>query len=355
MVFHFIQACFMMAILLLNVQVVICNLNFAFKSIILIFIKNINFSIPDKIQWIFIVIILAVSIMFIFPPSFLLMYKFSDYAIHWMLLCLLIGIVSLFIGNEKFLYSCFISTGILAFFLMNSFNTDLRLTKLNNPASISLLFVNLTFTNDAIDHSLQSIYGLDPDILVLEELSPDNIEKLQSTRSRYPYQTMLPRIDPLGKAVLSKFPFYEESSFGIFGNPILNLGLKNQLNDSFKILVSNSLPIETSNSFSKMNQFLDSLCSKIKKDFPNVILTANFNLVPWSRELRNFRIKTGLMASRRDNNEGISNAKTLSIFNTPNNEIFYSRSLECSYFKVLLDSEGNELGLYGRYQKRVPF
>lgn len=210
--------------------------------------------------------ILGISILFIFPPAFLLIYRFSDYAIHWMLLCLLIGIVSLFIGNEKFLYTCF-SLQVSLLFLMNSFNTDLRLVSLNNPASISLLFVNLTFTNDDINSSLQSIYNMDPDILVLEELSPDNIEKLQSTRARYPYQTMLPRIDPLGKAVLSKFPFYEESSFGIFGNPILSLGLTNQLNDSFKILVSNSLPMETSNSFSRMNEFLDSLSVKIKKIF----------------------------------------------------------------------------------------
>ncbi len=324
-------------------------------SIEIKFIKKLSIYIPEKIQWILIAMILGISILFIFPPAFLLIYRFSDYAIHWMLLCLLIGIVSLFIGNEKFLYSCFFSSGILAFFLMNSFNTYLRLVSLNNPASISLLFVNLTFTNDDINSSLQSIYNMDPDILVLEELSPDNIEKLQSTRARYPYQTMLPRIDPLGKAVLSKFPFYEESSFGIFGNPILSLGLTNQLNDSFKILVSNSLPMETSNSFSRMNEFLDSLSVKIKKDFPNVILSANFNLVPWSRDLRNFKIKTGLMASRKDNNEGISNTRTLSILNTPNNEIFYTRSLECSYFKVLLDSEGNELGLYGRYQKRVAF
>ncbi|MGB4968443.1 MAG: hypothetical protein WBO31_02850 [Saprospiraceae bacterium] len=305
-------------------------------------------------QWIIISVIILISLVFLFPPNYLIVREYSGYAIHWMLICLIIGIISLFIGNEKILYSSFFASGLIAFFLMNSFNTDLRLASFNNPSSISVLFANLTLSNDDENKTMNTIYLIDADIVLIEELTPDKIKLLQEIRSKYPYQSMLPRVDPLGKAVLSKFKFYEESSFGIFGNPILNLGVINDTNDSFKILVSNSLPPITLNSYQKLNLFLDSLAVKIKLDFPNVLLAANFNLVPWSKELRNFRIQTGLVASRRDNNEGESNSGAFGILNTPNNDIFYSKGLECSRFNVLKDTKDNAFGLYGRYQRRAP-
>ncbi len=306
-------------------------------------------------QWIIISIILLITAMFLFPPGFLVAHTFSEYAIHWMLFCLLVGVISLFLGSEKLMYSCFFSSGIIAFFLMNSFNTDLKIANLNSPAAISLMLVNLNLSSDSIPQCLNTIYETDPDIIVLEELLPEHVSQLQSTRLHYPYQSMLPRVDALGKAVLSKFPFYDEFSFGIFGNPILNLGLTNKLLDSFNILVANTPAPSNGNTLYQLNTYLDSLGSKINQERSNVILAANFNRVPWSREIRNFKLKSILNSSRRDNNEGISGTKTFSILNTPNSEIFYSKSLECSYFKVILDSEGHELGLYGRYQKRVPF
>ena len=181
---------------------------------------------------------MLISLVFLFPPNYLIVREYSGYAIHWMLICLIIGIISLFIGNEKILYSSFFASGLIAFFLMNSFNTDLRLASFNNPSSISVLFANLTLSNDDENKTMNTIYLIDADIVLIEELTPDKIKLLQEIRSKYPYQSMLPRVDPLGKAVLSKFKFYEESSFGIFGNPILILGVINEYIDNFKIFFS---------------------------------------------------------------------------------------------------------------------
>lgn len=306
----------------------------------------------NTLEWLVICIILLVSILFLFPPNYFFLRQVSGYTVHWMFICLIIGIIALFINHERLLYVCFFSTGIIAFFLMNSFNTDLKLANMNNPSSVSILFANLTLSGDEENATFNTIFNNDADIIILEELTPDKIELLRKVRYRYPYQSMLPRIDPLGKAVISKFEMYQESSFGIFGNPILNIGIINYMNDSFKILVSNSLPPITLNSYKKINQFLDSLATKINMDYGYLLLAANFNLVPWSKELRNFRLKSDLVASRRDNNEGITNNNAFGFLNTPNNEIFYSKNLECSVLNVLKDSNKNAFGLFGRYQKR---
>jgi endonuclease/exonuclease/phosphatase (EEP) superfamily protein YafD len=306
--------------------------------------------ISESIQWIIVGFIITMSLLFLFPPDYLLAKQFSGFAIHWMISCLIIGILALFFGNEKFLYTGFICCGIVAFYLMNSFNTDLRLANFNNTNAITVLFVNLTLGDDDQEKTLSAIYQNDADVIIVEELTPDRVELLQRIKARYPYQLLLPRADPLGKAVLSKIDFQSKTMFDIYSIPVLRLVLLNESKDSFNLLVSNCLPPITMNSYQNVNLFLDSFANMIHLDFTGTILAANFNLVPWSRELRNFRLKAGLISSRRDNTEGIPNGNAL--LNAPNNEIFYSKDLECSMLHIINDSRSHPLGLYGRYQKK---
>lgn len=311
-----------------------------------------RWQLPESMQWILVGFIIAISLLFLFPPDLLLAKQFSGYAVHWMVFCLALGIVALFTGNEKFLYTGFLASGLIAFFLMNSFNTDLRLARFNDANSITLAFANLTLAADEAGRSMQSVYDKDADVVIIEELTPDQVSLLQRMKARYPYQYMLPRIDPLGKAVLSKLSFQSDSIYEMVGNSVLRLLVVNESRDSFNIVVTNCLPPLTMSSYQNLNYFLDTLASQIRNEIPNALVTANFNLVPWSRELRNFRMKAELNSSRRDNAEGSPNVKALGILSAPNNEIFYSRSLECSMFHIINDSKSNQLGLFGRYQKR---
>ncbi len=309
-------------------------------------------QISESIQWAMVGFIITMSLLFLFPPDYLLAKQFSGFAIHWMILCLAIGILALFGENEKFMYTGFLSSGVIAFYLMNSFNTDLRLANFNNSNAITVLFANLTLGDDDDEKTLSSIYQKDADIIVIEELTPDQVQLLQRIKTRYPYQFMLPRVDPLGKAVLSKLKFQSHNSFEIKGFPVLQLVISTDSNDSFNIVVTNCLPPITMNTYQNVSQFLDSLAIRITSEYQNAIVAANFNLVPWSRELRNFRVKANLISSRRDNTEGSTNTNAFGILNSPNNEIFYSKELECSMFHVINDSKSKQLGLYGRYQKK---
>jgi endonuclease/exonuclease/phosphatase (EEP) superfamily protein YafD len=307
----------------------------------------------EAFQWILVGFMITMSLLFLFPPDYLLAKQFSEYAIHWMILCLVIGIIALFFGNERFLYTGFITCGIIAFYLMNAFNTDLRLANFNNSNSFTVLFANLTLGNDEEEKTLSAMYQKDADVLVIEELTPDKVSMIQKMKLRYPHQFMLPRIDPLGKAVLSKFNFHHQHNYDIKGIPVLELNIMNDSKDSFNLVVANCLPPITMSSYQNVTGFLDSLAIHIKNKNQNVIVAANFNLVPWAREVINFRVNAGLNSSRRDNAEGSSNKNAFGIFNPPNNEIFFSRGLECSLLHVVNDSKGNQIGLYGRYQKKA--
>ena len=80
------------------------------------------------------------------------------------------------------------------------------------------------------------------------------------------------------------------------------------------------------------------------------IISANFNLVPWDKQMRDFKLNTKLNSSRRDQNDGSNNSQIWNVLNVPMNEIFYSQELECAAFKEIVDFKGNSIGLYGKYQ-----
>lgn len=52
----------------------------------------------------------------------------------------------------------------------------------------------------------QAIAQVDPDVVVLEEVSKEWLEDLESTIARYPYTEVSPRDDNFGIALLSRFP-----------------------------------------------------------------------------------------------------------------------------------------------------
>ncbi|MBK9108950.1 MAG: endonuclease/exonuclease/phosphatase family protein [Saprospiraceae bacterium] len=310
----------------------------------------------ERVQWSMVILIIAVSLFFVSPPEGFLWAKLiSNYAIHWMLFCLLGGVITLFIEHEKLLYTFMICSALMAFYLMNSFNTDLKLAKFSSPNAIQLAFINPTLSNDDKIKMLQFVFKKAPDVIILQEFTPDMLEWVKAYQQEYPYQYLLPRIDPLGKAILSKFNLSSPNEFELMDNPVLNLYITSSQNDSFQIIVCNHLPPITLMAYRKLNQFLTALSNTLSNAHQNLILVADFNIVPWSRELRIFRNNSGLVASRRDNADTGPETGNLDILNTASMELMYSKNLECSYFEVIVDSFGNPFGIMGRYQKKFVF
>ncbi|MCC6753472.1 MAG: endonuclease/exonuclease/phosphatase family protein [Saprospiraceae bacterium] len=306
-------------------------------------------------QWAVVGLIIAVSIIFLFPPDLLIAKLFSSYAVHWMLFCLLAGIVSLFMGYERLLYTCFICTGVLAFYLMNSFNTDLKFSKLSRPNSIQVLFANPTLSTDRLDETMEHLLGQGADLIILEEFTPVGVELATHGRSDYPHQYLLPRADTQGKGVLSKLPLIGARQQEWMGNLVVDFGVTIPGSDTLHVCISTHLPPITMDGYRKLGSFLDTLAGELSRTTSRQLLVANFNLVPWSRELRNFRRLSGLKASRRDNADAGQANSPIDILNAPNFELMYSNDLECTGYSTVVDSSGKTIGLVGRYQHKFGF
>ncbi|HEX5624710.1 MAG TPA: hypothetical protein VFX48_01735, partial [Saprospiraceae bacterium] len=310
----------------------------------------------DRLEWSLLVLVLLGAVFFLVPPDYFSLRQVSAYAIHWLFLCLCVGIAALFAGMDRLLYAAFGASAIMALFLMNAYNMDLRLARGNEPEGISLVFANLSLSEDGERNSLAGLNPYDADLLLFEECTPDAVPLFENLHSDYPHQLIMPRADPQGKAILSKFPFIERTSFTIAGHLVVQIGIRRFTGDSFRILIANALPPITMTAYQQLHNFLDSLSNHIRPEWTGTILAANFNVIPWSKEFRSFRLKTGMVGSRRDNQEGSTHASALDFFLAPYNEILFSGHLECSRFQVIADTKGNPFGLYGRYQfkKRLP-
>ena len=304
----------------------------------------------SSINWPIAIFIILVSCVFIFPPEYLLAKQISKYAIHWMFICLGLGVIFMFLNLEKLLYTAFICCGILASFLLYSYNTSINHALNKNDESITVEFINPSLSTVIYDSTLSLLKRRNTDIIILEEMTPEWNRLLDTLKEIYPYSVIMNRVDPFGKAIFSKFKLESIDTITLFSNPIIlaNINLKN--NKKMYITVVNSLPAVTMTDFKRLNNLLNQLSKVLLSLNSSLILAANLNIVPWAKEMREFKLETKLNSSRRDNSDGSFKNNLWDIFNIPKNEIFYSEDLECSDFDEITDSNLNPIGLFARYQ-----
>lgn len=310
--------------------------------------------IESNIQWSAAILIILISALFVFPPEYLLAKQISKYAVHWMFICLFLGIVCMFMNLEKLLYTAFICSGLLAFLLLYSYNSSFSHAEETSRNVFSLSFVNPSLSTEYEDSNRAKILSLNADILLLEEVSPEYINLLNALKDKYPFHAILSRADAFGKAVFSKFKLESVDTIQLQNRAILLTSMSISPKKTIYVVVVNEIPPVTMNDFKRINIFLDDL-SRILQHIENpVILGANLNLVLSSREVREFRVKSSLIPSRRDNQDGLSGNDFLSLFNTPKNEIFFTKEIECVEFAEINDKNQKPIGITGKYQFRRP-
>lgn len=302
------------------------------------------------IQWIFIALLCISTLLILFPPDILYFKKLSNYAVHWMLLCLVAGLFFLIFNIHRLLFVCFGAAGIICLFLMNSFNPELfQEKKYQKERGISVLFANPSLSNDDYASTMKSITIPNVDLILLEEVTPDWFDMLEDVRRIYPYHLLYVMSDFSGKAILSKLPLSAPDTILTEGNSILKSSVLYDGKDTIDIFVSNSLPPLTMQDYNQLNDNLGILTEYIKIREKRSIIGANFNIVPWSPELLQFKSNVNFNSSRRDNSQSHLTMSFFGIFNTPKNEILFSQDLECNQFNIIVDTRENPLGLFGRY------
>ena len=129
------------------------------------FFNSINKS---SIQWTAIILICLITLLFVLPFDFILIKKISPFAIYWMYFCLFLGICCLMFNLTDLLYVSFSCCGLIALFLLTSFNSSIRFSNEESFNSVSIVFINPTLGNEDLTSNVFLFQQLNLVMLVEE-------------------------------------------------------------------------------------------------------------------------------------------------------------------------------------------
>lgn len=297
------------------------------------------FAIGNKITAAFIALF---TLLAVFMPSFPMIEPFRDHLAHVLILLMISGLIGLVISNTTVIFTSFGCAMLLAIFLKNASNTDLKNAAPNDQPSIKVKHINLSLIDNA--ETLQLLVTQDSlvDIISFQEYTPDWIPVIRQLLPEYYHFFESTRIDVFGKAIYSRLPLLQtECKISGDNYDISRKVIKSK--DTFTLMSSYVLPALDSTSNNKAKAHLTSI-----KDFTdqcpskNFLIFGEFNQVYWSPELMAFRKQSQLLNSRRD--------VSLNTTKVPYNHIFFKGNIECTHFSEVFDRQAVQVGCTGVFQ-----
>lgn len=299
----------------------------------------------NLLGWVIGMLIALTTLVVMFPPNMSFLKKGSEYAVFIMLGFLFLGMLFMMLDKKKLMTLSLSCVAILCLFLKNSSNANLIFPARNNSPIISVAHINLSYINQGYDELIEILEELDPEIISFQEMTPDwNIALKQKLSKNYVSKYSLVRMDTYGMAIYSKKVFTKVDTFMYQDIP----NIKSEINlegEALHLCSSYLLPPLNKSSRDNMINHLEVISNKVREIDEPIFALGDYNLVPWSPEIRDFREKTNLGLSRRNID--------VSRFQKPYDHIMYSQHLECIDFKELEDEALNHIGIYGKYQLKA--
>ncbi|HEY5653142.1 MAG TPA: endonuclease/exonuclease/phosphatase family protein [Pontiella sp.] len=161
-----------------------------------------------------------------------------------------------------------------------------------------VLLININASNGNTEKVLRLIRRANPDVLVLEEVTPKWEQELAILRKEYKHQIAEPREDCFGIMLLSKVPLQREQvvEIGSSGIPSI-LAEAHFPKGAVSIIATHPVPpISATYARNRDNQ-LKALPKYTKDQKLPVLLIGDLNITPWSPLFRDLIKKSGLRDS----------------------------------------------------------
>lgn len=296
----------------------------------------------------------------LFPNFFPGIQVGANYAIQIMLFYLFLALLFLILKQRRLMFISFGCCAILCVFLKHSLNIEEHEAKSQLPSSISppdttttikIAHFNLTDAGEDIGMTLQNMLETNGDIISIQEVTLDWIDTLESFfKPAYPHYIIIPDLGMFGNAIFSKHDFIALDTFYFQEIPNLAGALYlEETNEKVAFISTHTYPVFNSTDAKRLNAHLDTIQNYIQKIEEPLLVFGNFNVVPWSAEIRDFRNATNLLDSRQGFMP-IYPDGSLTFFDVPFNHIFYSDQLKCLTFENLSNEDWLYLGIQGKYQ-----
>lgn len=205
-----------------------------------------------------------------------------------------------------------------------------------------------------LDRFLHKLSETDAHVLVLEDLSPAWLPRIHQFLEPLGYTSF--QFEPdrqrhLAQAVYSRFPLSLESFAGEDGVAGLigrfHLGdLTDSINDVHLLFLSR---LPRTASLTDTAGALNRTARRLSGENTPLLAIGSLQLVPWARDLWQFRQQTALFDSHPAV-KPVSRQGHLSFFDPPEAHILYSNHFKCVSFETVSCDGGADIGIVGIYQ-----
>lgn len=171
----------------------------------------------------------------------------------------------------------------------------------NAQPNLTLLNANVLSTNKTPEEVIEYIRATDPDIMLLQEISPKWIPLLQPLiDTDYPHALIEEQTDNFGMATLSKLPLDALAVIDPLGWSIPVIEVKLTLNGR-KVSVLNYHPLPPgSGDYVKLrNEQLAYISTYIREQSDLAIVAGDLNVTPWSPHYTSMIEESGLYNTRK--------------------------------------------------------
>lgn len=222
---------------------------------------------------------------------------FSHFRVQYLASLSLLGLISLLMNQRKtamifMTFACLNLATILPFYFGNpSQATDAR------PVMRAMLLNVNTQLGDP-KRVKKVIQEVDPDLLLLEEISAKWVEDLKWLEAKYSFAIVRPREDNFGIGLFSKFPLGENKIVRIGGEVPSILATVDTPGGRLKVVGTHPLPPAGSLYSHRRNEHLARLPDYIDSS-QALILLGDLNVTPWNYHFNKLLKRTGLIDSSR--------------------------------------------------------
>ncbi|MEM6964619.1 MAG: hypothetical protein AAF573_07640 [Bacteroidota bacterium] len=276
----------------------------------------------------------------------------SEYAVQIMFGYLFLGLGFLLIKQPRLMFASYIACSILAIHLKLNTNPDLKSPEATeDQAVIDIAVMDISNITQEPNETLDAIFESDACLLSLPNIDLDIYEFIRDTlREKYPYATERVGFEP-GIALFSKYKISRKDTFFVDGLPNIVGSIRAEgRGQELYFITSNTLPPFYTRDYDRTKRQLNRIADIVNTIGAPILTFADYNLVPWSDEIHDFRDKAHLKDSRRGFTPASSTSLIGSFFDSPRDHIFFSEHFKCIGFENLKSSTYKHLGIKGSFQ-----
>lgn len=309
--------------------------------------NRINIILDTKLlRLTYLVLLLLVLSACILPFESALTHAVSEYTVIYMIGLLFSGLIFFILNQRHLMLWSMISCAVLCIYLKDASNNSLLLPKTHKGPKMTVMHINVSSAERQYEQVFDLIESNQADIVTVQECTPDWHQYFSQTLNKiYPHRAIISKPISFGSAVYSRFPIDDIDTITVGRIP--NLSVVVRANNSTEVHIVNTY-LKSDNSTSSKRSSKDQLIAfthHINQKSKPIINLGDFNMTYWSREILNYRLKSGLENSRRGVN--------VTRLEVPYDHIFFSKDLECIELKDLNVANNIHIGLLGTFQLRT--